>query len=162
MPNETKKSAPTVIVDPMMVKRPDRGTLQQKNQNISTLVLIILVAIVVLAGVGTGFAIANSSGTSGQSSSPNGESSTKGAKTAGMLEKDVDYDETEGKLVKEGINGEGTHHLEREGGVSQNVYLTSSTINLDEYEGKTVKVWGITFAAQKAGWLMDVAKLEVQ
>ena len=74
----------------------------------------------------------------------------------------IDYDEAEGRLVEGGIEGEGSHHLERAGGESQNVYLTSSSVDLNAYVGKTVKVWGVTFDAQKAGWLMDVAKLEVK
>jgi hypothetical protein len=51
--------------------------------------------------------------------------------------------------------------LERAGGPSQDVYLTSSTISFDEYVGKKVKVWGETFSAKTAGWLMDVGRLEL-
>ena len=65
-------------------------------------------------------------------------------------------------VVKEGgIDGEGTHHLERIGGPSQTVYLTSSVLSLKQFVDREVKIWGETFAAQKAGWLMDVGKLEV-
>ena len=67
----------------------------------------------------------------------------------------------EGTLVKGGIDGEGSHHLLREGGESQTVYLTSSIIDLSLFVDKQVKVWGQTFEAQKAGWLMDVGRLEV-
>jgi hypothetical protein len=70
-------------------------------------------------------------------------------------------DKVEGKMVKGGIEGEGTHHLERKGGKSQNVYLTSSTIDLSSVVNKNVRVWGKTYAAQTAGWLMDVCYLEV-
>lgn len=70
-------------------------------------------------------------------------------------------DVAEGELVDGGIDGEGTHHLERPGGESQNVYLTSSNVILDKFIGRKVKVNGKTFDAQKAGWLMDVGKLEV-
>jgi len=34
-------------------------------------------------------------------------------------------------------------------------------IDLEKFVGRKVKVWGQTFAAQKAGWLMDVGKLKV-
>jgi len=65
-------------------------------------------------------------------------------------------------VIKEGgIDGEGTHHLERIGGPSQTVYLTSSVLSLEQFIDREVKIWGETFAAQKAGWLMDVGKLEV-
>ncbi len=70
-------------------------------------------------------------------------------------------DVAEGELVEGGIDGEGTHHLERPGGESQNVYLTSSNVDLDKFVGRKVKINGKTFDAEKAGWLMDVGKLEV-
>ena len=66
-----------------------------------------------------------------------------------------------GVLKEGGIDGEGTHHLEREGGVSQNVYLTSSTVDLSQLTGRKIQVWGETFATQKAGWFMDVVKVKV-
>lgn len=70
-------------------------------------------------------------------------------------------DSAEGVLVAGGVEGEGSHHLLRPGGVSQNVYLTSSIMDLDLFVDHKVKVWGETFAGQKAGWLMDVGRLEV-
>jgi len=63
--------------------------------------------------------------------------------------------ENDGKLTKEG-----THILVR-GDVSQNVYLTSSVIDLSKYAGKKVQVWGETFKGQTAGWLMDVGRIKV-
>ena len=66
-----------------------------------------------------------------------------------------------GVLKEGGIDGEGTHHLEREGGPSQNVYLTSSTVDLSQLTGRKIQVWGETFASQKAGWFMDVVKVKV-
>lgn len=66
-----------------------------------------------------------------------------------------------GVLKEGGIDGEGTHHLEREGGPSQNVYLTSSTVDLSQLTDRKVQVWGETFATQKAGWFMDVVKVKV-
>lgn len=53
---------------------------------------------------------------------------------------------------------EGTHFLERQGGVP--VALTSSVVDLSKYEGKKVKVFGETQKALKEGWLMDVGKIE--
>ncbi len=66
-----------------------------------------------------------------------------------------------GVLKEGGVDGEGTHHLEREGGVSQNVYLTSSTVDLSQLVDHKIQVWGETFASQKAGWFMDVVKVKV-
>lgn len=53
---------------------------------------------------------------------------------------------------------EGTHLLQREGAVP--VALTSSVVDLSQYEGKKVKVFGETHKALKEGWLMDVGKVE--
>ena len=55
---------------------------------------------------------------------------------------------------------EGTHVLERPGAVP--VALTSSVVDLAQYEGKKVKVFGETQKALKEGWLMDVGKVEVE
>lgn len=55
---------------------------------------------------------------------------------------------------------EGTHLLERPGAVP--VALTSSVVDLSQYEGKKVKVFGETQKALKEGWLMDVGKVEVE
>ena len=82
-------------------------------------------------------------------------------KTAGVVDKKTFKDQAEGTLKEGGIDGEGNFHLERPGGESQNVYLTSSTVDLSLYVGKKVRVYGQTFAGQKAGWLMDVGLVEV-
>lgn len=58
----------------------------------------------------------------------------------------------------EGEYTEGTHLLIREGAVP--VALTSSVVDLSQYEGKKVKVFGETQKAIKEGWLMDVGKVE--
>ena len=70
-------------------------------------------------------------------------------------------DTTIGVLEKNGIGGEGTHKLVREGGPSQTVYLTSSVLDLDQFVGKKIQIWGETFQAQKAGWLMDVGRVKI-
>ncbi len=57
---------------------------------------------------------------------------------------------------------QGTHKLIRPGGESQTAYLTSSVLDLDQYLGKKVKVFGETFGSSQVGWLMDVGKVEVQ
>ena len=84
------------------------------------------------------------------------------AQSAGIVDKKTFKDSVEGILREGGIDGEGNFHIERPGGVSQNVYLTSSTVDLSVYIGKKVKVWGQTFSGQKAGWLMDVGLVEIE
>ncbi len=56
---------------------------------------------------------------------------------------------------------EGTHKLLREGGPSQTVYLTSSALDLDNFVGHKIQVWGETFSSRKVAWLMDVSKVKV-
>lgn len=53
---------------------------------------------------------------------------------------------------------EGTHLLQR--GVEVPVALTSSVVDLSQYEGKKVKVYGETQKAIAEGWLMDVGRVE--
>ena len=68
--------------------------------------------------------------------------------------------ETVEVMVEGGKDGEGTHHLDRGLGTEKDVYLTSTVINLDDFVGKKVQIWGETISAQKAGWFMDVVKIK--
>lgn len=124
---------------------------------------IPIFAVIVLLGIGSGFLGASLSKGSGILLEPtSGAAVDGGEKTVFGIEDDKTFtDQAQGLLVEGGIDGEGEYHLERAGGESQNVYLTSSTIDLSEFIDKKIKVWGETFSAKKAGWLMDVGKLEV-
>lgn len=121
-------------------------------------IVIVFFAIFILLGVGLGYYL---SSIEGPSLSSNSKTTTSSKSASGVLDKEKFPDKAEGKLKKGGIDGEGNFHLERTGGDSQNVYLTSSTVDLSQYIGKKVRVWGQTFTAQKAGWLMDVGYLEI-
>ncbi len=79
----------------------------------------------------------------------------------GVQDKNVFSDNAVGEVAEGGVNGEGTHHLIREGGPFQTVFLFSSVLDLNSFVGRRVEVWGETFSAEKAGWLMDVGKLKV-
>ena len=115
--------------------------------------------LVVLAGVGTGYFLSGRSlGESSKEVAPGAEAS---ATEAGLSDEATFRDSAEGTLESGGVDGEGTHHLVREGGESQYVYLTSTVIDLESYVGKKVTVWGETISARKAGWLMDVGKIKV-
>lgn len=122
-------------------------------------VLIICLVTVVLGGVG-GFMMVKK--TPGVTSSSGSGTTVQTDKSAGVVDKKTFKDSAEGILKEGGLEGEGSFHLERPGGVSQNAYLTSSTVDLSKYVGKKVKVWGQTFTGQKAGWLMDVGLVEIQ
>lgn len=123
--------------------------------------LIIIGLSIVLAGAFTGFVLAQgkfgkTGGVGGRITGIDGAKQTVGIKCETQLQ-----EIPEGILKEGGIDGEGTHHLERDGGPARSVYLTSSVIALDDYIDKKVKVCGETFAAEQAGWLMDVVSLEV-
>lgn len=79
----------------------------------------------------------------------------------GVQNKDAFADNATGYIEKGGIEGEGSHKLLREGGASQTVALTSSVVDLDKLVGTQSKVYGETFKANKAGWFMDVGRVEI-
>lgn len=112
--------------------------------------------LVVLVGVGTGWFLTKNKGSS--TVAPGAKNT---AKVAGIEDTSTFKDSAEGLLEEGGVNGEGQYHLTRPGGVSQNVYLTSTSVDLSSFVGKKVKVWGQTLSARKAGWLMDVGKIQV-
>ncbi|NMB84211.1 hypothetical protein GYA28_02885 [Candidatus Roizmanbacteria bacterium] len=118
---------------------------------------LIILALFVAVGIGIGFGISKlgKSSTGGILKTSSGEK-----KTAGVTDKKTFKDQAEGILREGGIDGEGNFHLERPGGTSQNVYLTSTTVDLSEFVGRKVRVWGQTFSGEKAGWLMDVGLVE--
>lgn len=127
----------------------------------------IVFVVLVLLGIGSGYLLARFKSSSSVASSSGGANSVAAGKAVGVGQivgvKDTSTfkDTAEGTLKPGGINGEGAYHLERPGGASQNVYLTSSVIDLSLYENRKIKVWGQTNAAQTAGWLMDVGRLQV-
>ncbi len=124
--------------------------------------LLISGFVIILCGVFTGFLLSSklslSGSITGTSDSKSGKSSAK--VIVGSPDAKLYPDSAEGILEVGHINGEGTHKLIRSGGESQTVYLISSLLDLNQFTGKKVKVWGQTFAGEKAGWLMDVGKVE--
>jgi hypothetical protein len=129
---------------------------RHSKKKVSILPIMILLFMAIIIGIGIGYGISKMR--------PNATSiSTKGgtvAKIQGVADKKTFKDNAEGILREGGLENEGNFHLERTGGKSQNVYLTSSTVDLSQFVGKKVRVWGETFASDKAGWLMDVGLVE--
>ncbi len=128
-------------------------------------IAIVFVGALILGG-GTGFGVAQFMPTAGGSADSAGADATQldasGNKTsAGIKDKETFNDTATGLLKEGGFEGEGSFHLERPGGTDQNVYMTSSTVDLSEFMGKKVTVWGKTFDSKKAGWLMDVGYIEI-
>ncbi|MBI4089666.1 MAG: hypothetical protein HY424_03070 [Candidatus Levybacteria bacterium] len=132
------------------------------SNSIFTQKLFIFLLIAVVLGGITGYALSRkgASGNTLTSGSVNSSEITKGT-IVGSDDTKTFKDTAIGKLEKGGINGEGQFHLTRTGGESQNVYLTSSSVDLSKFVGRKIKVWGETQKAQYAGWLMDVGRVEV-
>lgn len=153
-------------------KTPDSTPVMQsfkssKNEPSGVKVLAVLL-VMALLGVGTGYAVASFTGSSSTKSgneekmanSVSPDNPKKG-ETYGNGDEAVFKDTAEGILKEGGIEGEGQYHLERPGGESQNVYMTSSSVDLSKFINMKIKVWGQTQTAQHAGWLMDVGKVQV-
>lgn len=145
----------------------EKGILHTIDQpkmktSLSTPILIGIIVVAIVLGVGTGFGISKISGSSMQASNKSSDKTDGNTETsAGVLDKKTFKDQAEGVLKEGGFEGEGSYHLDRPGGDDQNAYLTSSAVDLSKFVGKKVRVWGQTFEAEKAGWLMDVGYVEV-
>lgn len=142
---------------------PATGTTTQSR---STLIIVI---IAVILGLTSGWYAAqrrlllagDAPGASTMAQNPDSAGSVKVGDVYGSADEKTFRDSAEGVVVAGGIDGEGTHHLERGADKSQWVYLTSSVVELDNFKGHRVEVWGETFQGKKAGWLMDVGRLKV-
>lgn len=162
--NPTPVAASTTQAE---VVKPQRQT--QKSSGKPNLLGPVFLVIALILGVGTGFlafkGLAKPAATQGAPTMgtqiPSG-SALKVGDVFGTADETTFKDSAEGVLEKGGIGGEGSHHLVRPGGDSQNVYLTSSVVDLDQVVGHKIKVWGQTMAARKAGWLMDVGRVQIE
>jgi hypothetical protein len=101
-------------------------------------------------------------GSSNGVKTPGETSSIKPGEVFGAKDESDFPDEAIGILEEGGLDGEGTHKLLRSGGESKTAYLTSSVLDMDQFVGFKITVWGETFSAQKAGWLMDVGRVKVE
>lgn len=144
-----------------LTEQPIVHDLDEGGKPLFTKQVIIVLLIAVLAGIGTGYLLLVNGKGGSAGSGIGGKSEQSTGEVVGSDDMKTFKDTTEGVLEEGGIDGEGQFHLVRPGGPSQYVYLTSSSFDLSKYLKKKVKVWGQTNAAQKAGWLMDVGRLEV-
>ena len=133
--------------------------LEPAPKKSAKLPLIITGLIIVLAGIGTGFFLQRGRRPSAPSDTSAGM--VKSATEGGSTDTKTFRDSAQGVLELGGFNGEGTHKLIREGGPSKTAYLVSSIVDLDEFVGKKLEVWGETMKAQKVGWLMDVGRVKI-
>lgn len=122
---------------------------------------IIIFIFIILLGVSAGYFLSQTKSqkiiTTG---SPSASQVTKGS-VFGATDLSSFKDTATGVLQAGGIQNEGQYHLVRPGGDSQNVYLTSSVVDLNQFVGHKITVHGATQTAKVAGWLMDVGQVEV-
>jgi hypothetical protein len=130
--------------------------------------LTVSISLAVVAGLVTGFILAqnrlkDTGLTPGQelAQGPADAGDVKVGDTFGSADAETFSDHAEGIIQPGGVEGEGSHHLERGTDESQWVYLTSSVVDLDLFVTHEVEIWGETFQGKKAGWLMDVGRLKV-
>ncbi len=137
--------------------------MKDQQQDMKTLkkdakVVLVVYVILLLLGVGTGYLLSQK----GSSPlTPKGTPITTN-KIIGVQDASTFKDCASGTIEKDGVEGEGTHKLVRDGGPSQTAYLISSIIDMDQYVGLKAKVCGQTLAAKKVSWLMDVGRIELE
>jgi len=130
--------------------------------------VIVFFALAIILGVMTGFGVSyvrsyTHNTTTDSSLSTSEEVPEDVIETAGIADKETFKDSAEGVLEAGGHeSGEGSFKLIRnEDDDSQTAYLTSSTVDMSNFVGKKVRVYGETFASENVGWLMDVGYIEV-
>lgn len=144
-------------VEPLIQPITPRVDVGEKKKK-QMVILGAAAGFIIVAGVLTGYFLSRSS-----SSASGGGSLLTGGKTMfGSSDTKTFSDTAVGVIEKDGISGEGTHKLIREGGPSQTACLVSSVLDLDEFVGKKVKVWSKTNDAKQCPWFMDVGKIELQ
>lgn len=153
----TKSESSQTATKPIM-----HAFTESKSSSTSPGKVILLLLAVALLGIGTGFGLSKFSEKTGKNIPLlSKEGAAIKGQTYGSDDTSTFKDTAEGVLEEGGIEGEGQYHLVRLGGDSQNVYLTSSLVDLSQFMGRKIKVWGETQQAQSAGWLMDVGRVEV-
>lgn len=171
---ETIPDTPATPTPPPPAIKPQVNNNQLSNSSVmssksknSTKKNTLIISLALILGVTTGYLAYSTTHASSDAintpstTTPQAADQVVEGKIYGAENADAFKDEAEGVLVKGGIEGEGSHHLLRDGGPSRNVYLTSSVLDLNLFNEHQIKVWGETFQAQKAGWLMDVGRVEV-
>lgn len=151
------------LVQKPLVQNPVSPKSEGINNSIFTKKLFIILIAGAVLGIMSGYILSNKKGESGNTLTTGAVDSSKISKgtVVGSNDTKTFKDTAEGSLKGGGIKGEGQFHLVRSGGDSQNVYLTSSSVDLSAFVNKKIKVWGETQKAQYAGWLMDVGRVQV-
>ncbi|EKD68020.1 MAG: hypothetical protein ACD_48C00107G0004 [uncultured bacterium] len=117
--------------------------------------------LMIVLGVLTGYMISGKKPSTSSSSTASAGPTATGKNVFGSADSKTFTDSATGTVEKDGISGEGTHKLVRDGGPSQTACLVSSVLDLDQFVGKKVKVTSKTMDAKKCPWFMDVGRIEV-
>lgn len=162
MENHAQTQAPHRTEHIQTTTKPVMHSFTENTSSTSPVKVLLLLLVVAVLGVGTGYGLSLFTQKTGERIPllPQENSAAKG-KIFGSDDTNTFKDTAEGTLKEGGVEGEGQYHLVRSGGESQNVYLTSSLVDLSQFVGKKIKVWGETQEAQNAGWLMDVGRVEI-
>jgi len=138
-----------------------KGFIKEERKDMKKAMIMVFAGVIIL-GIFTGYLLTrfNQPKNAVSDTAAKSESVSNYEKAVGSADTKTFTDSAEGTIEKGGSGAEGTHQLVRDGGPSQTVYLISSVVDLDEFIGKKVKVWGQTQAAKKVAWLMDVGRIE--
>lgn len=130
------------------------------TDNNAKMKLILVGIVVVIAGLGTGYGLSGASAKS-TNSPATAQVAEKTVDSEGRVDESVLSGPEQGVLREGGIDGEGTHYLDRGLGAEKYIYLLSTVLDLNSFVDKKVEVQGQTLGADKAGWLMDVVRVKV-
>lgn len=146
------------VQSPQPVSQPLVKKIPSSNSKKNTIFLILGAFLVVLLGIVTGWFMSGMN--KGSTSSSEVATVTENGEVVEAGNASEEDDTAEGVLNEGGIEGEGTHYLDRNAGPDKMVYLTSTVVDLQSFVGKKVQVWGQTIASDNAPWLMDVGKIK--
>ncbi len=144
-------------IDPLNKTEVEEEAMTKQIKIIIGAVFVLMVGF----GILTGYVIAGKKPTATTSSTASAGPTATGKNVFGSADSKTFTDSATGVIEKDGISGEGTHKLVREGGPSQTACLVSSVLDLDQFVGKKVKVTSKTMDAKKCPWFMDVGRIEV-
>jgi len=156
------KDEKTQGVVPKVVKQPPTvGVVKKLPISPKTKMTTIVIGVaVILLGVGSGWIFAGK-GSSNSKASTNVRVADETSVSQDGVDESLFPDTAEGELKEGGLNGEGTHYLDRGLGEEKNVALLSTVLNLDNYIGKKIEIWGNSVTSPQVGWLMDVGKVKI-
>ncbi|HEY5600712.1 MAG TPA: hypothetical protein VIK81_01345 [Patescibacteria group bacterium] len=132
-----------------------------KSKSYLILIVIILAIVAIVGGAAAGILLKGPSVSNTSNVADQAKTNSSGPPLPQQDEKTF-RDKAEGTIEKNEVDdpyAQGTHKLIREGGESQSAHLVSSVVDLDQYVGKKVEVFGETNQSEEVGWLMDVGRV---